>query len=237
MKAVLRESDADDVRWYFGRGQTCFESSYFGAQCEELARRAAVTKCCPGCSLQGAHPDSVGSGFGKDHDLCSRCNGRGFVSRRVPKHQDTKLTARPTQPEPAHDRNVESDEILMRFAHVSRILSRLPQQARRVLEAFYGDVGCYFAREHGSALFAVYLTTLAAEKLLSSGRNGNDPDYTRLGRLIRSNAIQPVEKEAALLKAAAKQSERLMQAAVAEWNDTVGSRKSTASSSQARSVA
>jgi hypothetical protein len=237
MKAAINESDSGDLRWFFGRGQTCFERSYFGAQCEALARLAAHTSCCPGCSLPGAHPDSVGSGFGKDHDLCRRCDGRGFVSRRVLKHQDTKLTARPTRPEPTCDREVAAEGDLVRYAHVSRVLSRLPQQVQRVLEAFYGDVGCYFAREHGSALLAVYLTTLTAEKLLARGRTGAEPDYVRLGRMIRSNSIQPVEQEAALLKAAGKQAERLMRAAVAEWNDVVDPKRPTESSSHARSVA
>ncbi len=110
------------------------------------------------------------------------------------------------------------EDTLVRFAHVSRALSRCSTQAQEALEAYYGDVGCYFQREFGDATIGAYLMSPASDKLLRGAPVGT-PHYVTLGRLIRENAIRKDPNTTRLLTSASEYARRLVARACDEWRE------------------
>lgn len=201
--------------WFFGLGQSAFEGSIFGAQLEQARSLRYRTERCKRCG---------GDGFTKSDGQCPKCLGMGRLAYKRRGNGRTP-TVYPTAEVKSSGGYSPDERILERYAQVSRTLDRatsLDDCARPVLWCYYGDLGARWARTKHGRIFALYVLTQPAKRLLEIGEQqtadlGIRPDE-RLGVEAGLQSTQPKTARAELLTRADLDARRLLVRACRAWN-------------------
>ena len=217
MAWMITGRDEALLTWFFGIGQVAFERSPTGAVLE----RAFL--------------------FSTARD--ERKDRRARVRKARPKRSRAKHSSEPWDPFPvtafptAEVRLSQGyepeDQLLRRYAHVSRLLKLVEQRdplAAQVLEHYYGDPGARWGRTPGhTRLFAVTHFTQAGRTLLhesaeQANRNASGPElelppHERMGVLAEVQRVQPKKRRRELLRESEIQAARLLSSACAVWRE------------------
>jgi hypothetical protein len=213
----LPTNDVADLCWHFGIGQTYFERSTFGMQMERQARFHYTSEPCPDCAVARPGRPMRRPGFDADDCPCERCDGRGVTVRQAAGHSRGSVTAQPMQRERTAVVMEVPDDVLFRYARLSRGVSRLSHRSAVVLEEAFGDVGSYFAAELGDRTLAVAMLTPAGIRLLRESQHDGAHEHVAFTRVIRHNRIQPSGPTTALISEAMSQAKELVKDACKEW--------------------
>lgn len=111
--------DEHELEWFFSKGQIAFERSTFGGLLERAELFSAAGRVPPAAELV----------YDDDGHVIGQCSG---------------ITARPTAELREQSGYVPDNETLVRYAHVSMLMTlveRESRQASQVLELLYGDLG------------------------------------------------------------------------------------------------
>jgi hypothetical protein len=204
-----------EILWYFSAGQSAFERSTFGAQLERLAAEGVA---------------SDGSRVPSGRDAAAKV--WAFHVRRVSVTEPITLdvetaaelrallpwddwdpgeTARPRPTQASEPVVMPSDVTLIRYARVSRTLSRLAASAGRALALWYGNRGGFWALRHLGRIMAVLPETRAGRRLLAGLPGAGDmrPDERIAAAFVRQQAW-PDTGIGLLLRVAERQALRAM---------------------------
>lgn len=175
------------------------------------------TRICATCKGGGFRKVAVRKS-GIVRYVCTDCSRRGFVEL-----------------DPVGQKSAENggeasytfdDGDLMRFARVSRWIMGLRPANARVLEAYYGHVGCNWGSTKWGRLFAVVPFTAGGHTMLSRVANPlalSDSKLLRnLCEQLGANAAQAKQANfAERIRDATIEAHKLYSAAAAEWNGVV----------------
>lgn len=200
-RAALTQHDAQELEWFFSRGQTAFERSNFGGMLEraELYSVAAQNQA----SLQ---------------DIC---DDDGNVIARV-RH----VTARPTAELREMAGYVPDNETLQRYAHISAMLKQVEHASpllAKVLELLFGDHGQRWApSEPFGRLGALFHVTAKGRQMLCEARKAphaiDISDTRRMEVLATVHSVQPNAERAQSFAYCLQQAKTLEERALALWN-------------------
>lgn len=252
---VARESDLD---WFWSDGQSIFESSSFGSVLERQAHfgqhAVPCEKCagtgftasdgtCRSCKGLGGKPTRLAAVARAQRGQlllssarCRTCRGRTGIMDCVLCHGEGAVTlapvgvrSRPYDETPSYSPN-END--LTRYAQVSRWLMRIPPEAVRVLESYYGLEGFRWGATKWGRLTAVVPHTDPGRAMLRKAANplGLGP-HVLLGNVIdQIDRLSDMEKRLAArarLALATREASRLYVWACDAWNGAVDASRST----------
>jgi hypothetical protein len=152
--------------------------------------------------------------------VCNACDRRGYVELNP-----AFLRAADQGGEPSY---TPDDGALMRFARVSRWIMGVRPGTARVLEAYYGHVGCNWGGTKWGRLFAVVPFTSGGHSMLSRVAN---PLALSDSKLLRNLCEQVGGNQAQSkqtnfperIREATAEAHTLYSAAVGEWNGVVPS--------------
>lgn len=225
--------DEAELQWYLTIGTSFFERSTFGAVLDAGVLYAFGTSPCPVCHGAGivdrrwygrdASGNKVLFPTGKS---CSKCDGRGALVGRLVQ-SDEPITARPTCHRDFGARQPPPDQVLVRYARVSRRLGKMPLGLRTAICAAYGDVG---EAQLGSGLrgrsWALAPLTKPGKELLAMARRArdvarsmthNEEPVALLTALAQIDAVKPNKIRRALLQQAAAEARELLLLAELSW--------------------
>lgn len=224
-----------------------FERSTFGAMIEQLQSAAYGTRPCTDCGGHGVldqpwkltkdTPKGVITLDIPTGKTCPRCNGSGHLAVRI--RGSGVVTARPTHSHETRAKEAPPDEILVRYARVSRrLLTMGPYLSAALMEA-YGDAG----EAHSGELlrgrhWAAAPLTQAGRRLLEWLREGKSKGQAKrktgskvkeinpwraleaLTDLAKLDASKPDKARSELLAQAASQAAELVKQAEKAWEDS-----------------
>lgn len=247
--------DQVDLTWYLSQGGAIFERSTIGAILEKLKNESCVTRKCKKCNGKGivkticrrtvthteidqtsGEPKEVTTvheyGLG---DWCQKCNGTGYKAVRLSAEESRQAYSGEWSSSKDRDgaRSAVEDEILVRYAHVSRMLSRMPLEYRLGIEAGYGDEGEAASNTKRGRVWACLPLTEAGEELLRDARerglliDGVTPwsQCEYLSALANLREKQRGAARTKLLELAINQATELLRKSEAVWDLTVGGLK------------
>ena len=199
ISSKMSRGDQGELQWFFGRGQVAFERSTMGGMLDR-ANTFNLTAI------------------------------REIYRERGERSPDphSPITARPTAEVRAPSGHVPDDNVLTRYAQVSRRLMAMEKEWRAgvvVLEAFYGDVGARWADTQERRLFSLYSLTRSGKRLLKADAEKYPTrvamaDHERLGVLSHLERMPGQSKLARrlLLRKCETQSLALLAEAGRLWN-------------------
>jgi hypothetical protein len=164
---------------------------------------------------------------------CSKCKGTGVEPVHLTPDEQRLIDSGEwsTTSDREGQRTAVPDQTLVRFAYVSRALSRMPETHRAVIVAAYGDEGEELSHGVLGRAWAVTPLTDAGAALLRHERDriDADPDIVApekpvqcLVSLSRLPKGKRQTERTKLLASAAKQAEKLLREAEAVWELIVG---------------
>ena len=184
--------EESELTWFLTQGISVFERSTFGAVLERLDMDAHVSRTCPICEAgivievtQKRHAKRLKwVAEAKIGDWCRRCNGTGVIPVRLSPEEQTMVDSDGWSMDSDHEgqRSAVPDAVLVRYAFVSRSLSRMPLRLKDALTLAYGDEGAELANTlHGrswacSPLTKAGVQLLAAERERRTRVNGIEPE-------------------------------------------------------------
>ena len=229
-----------ELTWYLSRGISIFERSTCGAILDKLELESCTSRECRICHGEGIVDEPFDCPDPKDRARtitvqlgawCRRCRGIGVE----PVHLSTDEQKLVESGEWATtdregSRSQVPDETLVRFAHVSRMLSALPLDTRTAIEAAYGDEGEELSHGLKGRHWALTPLTAAGKQLLAAERDRK----ATVGVTVPERPVQclvsladlpkdknhPERRE--LLAKASSQAEKMLQLAEATWDVVVG---------------
>ena len=218
-----------------------FEHSTFGYALDALEDGAIIGRTCWKCHGVGIldEPHTVTcfidhytrekrhlakpleSPTGKD---CDACEGTGNIKSRRSPPGDELVTARPSVKRQEKAKEAPPDQVLMRYAAVSRRLSRMRRELADALALAWGDSGEAVAESLGRSWAATPVTRsgralLAHLRETSHGKHDVEP-WRQLAALIeqrRLDAVKPLEQRTKLLAQMAVEATELLAAAEVEY--------------------
>jgi len=231
--------DQAELTWFLSTGGCYFERSPFGAVLDRLDNAAHVSRRCPICE-----DGIVTSNVKRWHSQrllwvrnapigawCNRCGGTGSIPQRLSCDEqklvdDGTMTVRS---DGDSQRAAVPDQVLVRYAHVSRTLSRMRPTLRNALMAAYGDEGEDLAATVHGRSWACSPLTPGGSRLLRLERDrrvrkkGVEPErpIRALTALARLNGHRKDPERAELLASAARDANALLRAAEAEWDRVI----------------
>jgi len=212
-----------------------FERSTMGAMIDQLNSRAYGGRPCEKCegvgvldepweltrNCHGEKIDPVQVPTGKE---CPVCRGVGYTPMRL-KHSAFALTCKPGHSSDRRAKEPPPDEVLCRYARVTRRLVAMGPRLSVALLAAFGDAGEANAADgcRGRSWAASPLTR-AGRRLVSQLREHSRADTIDAWRgveamtaIARDDAAHPIKARTELLAQAAKQAESLVTEAIAAW--------------------
>ena len=231
--------DQLELEWFLTKGISAFERSTAGAILERLEIDAYVSHICPVCDhgiIIEASKDRHGNRLHWVHsaaigDWCKRCNGTGVIPQRLSPDEQRMVDTGSWATSSDHEgqRSAVPDQVLVRYAYVSRTLSRMSIRLRDALTSAYGDEGSELASTVHGRSWACSPLTRAGTELLTAERErrtrvaGIEPErpiqaMTALANLSIGKANPDRVK---LLADAAGAAEKLLRAAEALWDQIV----------------
>jgi hypothetical protein len=191
-----------DLLWYFGPGQAVFERSTMGSMLERAEAFGSVTHAWP------MEPVLTAAGV---------CIG----------HRSA-ITARPTAETHEVSGYVPDDQVLTRYAHVSKIMllvERRSALAATVLALYFGEAGNRWAlgtTGHGRVGALYHLTEKGRALVAAASTEPNTiqiPAPQRLEVLAAVNKAKATEERSMALAKCCRQAEHLEREARAAWHD------------------
>ncbi len=210
---VSRESD---LEWFWSDGQSIFESSSFGSVLERQSHygqhAVPCVKCggsgfttndgtCRACGGLGGKPARLSaltrSRRGQlvlSTSRCPRCSGRTGIRSCVLCKGEGALTLAPvglrSSPYDEPPSYAPNENDLTRYAQVSRWLLKIPAEAVRVLESYYGIEGFRWGATKWGRLTAVLPHTPAGRSMLRKTTNplGLPP------RVLLANVVEQIDR-------------------------------------------
>lgn len=206
IRSLLAADDQEDLEWFFGKGQCCFERSTFGPQLERAELFSFGVRLCPTCDGRG-YRESMDASIRKaiaklerwqsdnaeriakgkaprlppayDDGTCPTCQGGRFVPRTKPLRAEKKpgpITARPMGFEIRPAPGEPRGDDLERYGLVSVRLRDLPEQTVAVLTGFFGWGANWKDDRKLGAIFGVEPLTPAGKTLLRRSRGRSHAD-------------------------------------------------------------
>lgn len=237
----------DDLTWYLTEGISYFERSTFGSMLDATVMRAFGTQTCEQCDGAGvldepwvmthvtvhrgdsrreyesALPAPVGIPTGKD---CPRCHGTGVREERLVPRDDKELTCRPKAEGHGVTKGAPPDEILTRYAFVSRRLGQMPACLSEALQVAYGDDGEASLFTLRGRSWAVTPLTVAGRRLTELHRaksHGNDNQFRAVAAMSEmADSKETTPETRKLLGEAIEQAAALTKRAEDYWNSLNG---------------
>lgn len=228
--------EESELTWFLTQGLSVFERSVFGAVLERLDMDAHVSRDCPICdsgivveATKIRNADRLAwVAKAKIGDWCSKCKGTGVLPVRLSPEEQTMVDSGDWDVKTDHEgqRSAVPDAVLVRYAFVSRTLSRMPLRLKDAITLAYGDEGAELANTlHGrswacSPLTKAGVQLLAAERERRTRVNGIEPErpiqaMTALANLALGKSNPERVK---LLADAARDAEQLLKDAVHCWD-------------------
>jgi hypothetical protein len=229
-----------DLQWYLSNGMSMFERSPIGAILDKLENAAHFSRKCRKCHGNGFTDEPYDVPDPRDPankkitlphgNWCPKCKGTGVEAVRMTALEQQEVESGEHTP---HDqegtRSAVPDEVLVRYASISRVLSRLSTKSRDAIIAAYGDNGEELARGTRGRSWALLPLTEQGEELirearaLGSSHEDWDPyrstDYLEL--LATAKRSERTPKQTELLSAGIAVAEIMLRVAECEWDDTV----------------
>lgn len=168
------------------------------------------TRHCGQCERREGEPLDA---WRQRRRACSWCLGSGVA----------RITAAPTIPARDAAGGINAaEQVLRKFARVSRRLDAVPAHHRRILELYYGPHGQSWADQPGGRLLALQEFTRAGRILLRRTRVADDEathstNAERIAAQMLLQRSQPKAWRATLLASAAEQASQLHREAVGSW--------------------
>lgn len=175
----------NDLVWFTSEGQGYFERSTFGGQLDACIFAAFGSKPCVPCGGSGildkpwvqysrVYLNSIGEEIKEKlpepiHHrtgmTCDRCNGQGYKQKRLVRRSlPGEMRLNPTRER--CQRAAPADEILLRYAFISRRLGMLPRNLAEAMLCAYGDEGEFMFKTTQDRRWAVaHLTEEGLEVL------------------------------------------------------------------------
>lgn len=240
--------DEKELTWFLTRGISAFERSTAGAILERCEMQAYVSCRCLKCNGLGFLPDEPWYKTETYHGnpinppqlipggkLCPRCNGNGNQPLRLSAEEQALCDSGDwinSSDDHAGQRSTVPDEVLCRYANVSRILNRMRLRNQQALVNGYGDEGEELAStRHGRAWACSPLTPSGAtllrqERERRTTAEGVEPErpIQCMTALANLNGHKLHPERAALLAQAVVESQKLLADAEAEWDSIVSAR-------------
>jgi hypothetical protein len=183
-------NDQSELTWFLTQGISVFERSTTGPILDKLEMDAYVSRICPICSHGVIVESSIRRNGGrlrwvrdsKVGDWCQRCNGVGVLPMRLsPEEQALADSGEWASSDREGQRSAVPDAVLVRYAFVSRALSRMPPTMRDALTLAYGDEGEEVSHTVLGRSWACTPLTAAGSALLTTERE----------RRVRAEGIEP----------------------------------------------
>jgi len=172
----------EDLTWYLSEGIAVFERSTIGAILDKLELESCTSRACRTCHgtafVNEPHkcPDpkdparTITVQFGA---WCPKCKGTGvepvFLSAEEQKLVDSGEWM--NEAERGGQRSAVPDQVLVRYAYISRLLSALCGEDRDAVELAYGDEGEELSHGVKGRVWAVLPLTRAGKELLAGERD------------------------------------------------------------------
>jgi hypothetical protein len=218
----MPRSDGAALSWHFSTGSAAFERSTMGPMLDH-ASLFAFGKVgpfrCRKCDY-GVIPDGR---------WCLRCQGTGFILTVIERRQRTDDEMPVNETMSGSGGYTPDDEVMARFAVVSRRLGLLPVRLRQALESYHGPHGDRCSDAQAWRLVALYPLTPAGQRLVKLAlevgddetreRYRTEPTYERAFRQVAAQKTNPKPQRGALIEAAEEQSTELYTEACDRWLD------------------
>jgi hypothetical protein len=242
--------DSDELTWFLTEGISVFERSSTGAILDKLEMDAFVSRSCRKCGGAGIIDEGhiqtekriLGSRdpyntYKLDNPVhhktgawCPKCKGTGAEPVRLSAEEQRLVDAGDwSSDDKEGKRSSVPDSTLIRYAHVSRTLSRMPSLLREALVMAYGDDGEGLSGTvHGRSWACSPLTIAGCELLLKERKRRTVDEEDAPERPIRcmialaklgANKAHP--ERAKLLGEAAAAAEELLRSAERSWTRIV----------------
>jgi hypothetical protein len=232
--------EQSELTWYLSKGISMFERSTIGAILDKLELESCTSRKCRKCDGQGIVDEPFTCPDPKDPartitvqlgKWCPKCKGTAVEPVFLtPEEQKMIDSGEWSSNDKEGTRSAVPDETLVRFAHVSRMLSLMPTEHREVIEAAYGDEGDELSHGLKGRAWAVTPLTKAGLELLRSERDRKQT----VGIVAPEKPVQclvsladlPKDKKhperSKLLADAASEAEKMLKEAEAVWDLVVG---------------
>lgn len=230
-----------ELTWYLSDGISIFERSTCGAILDKLELESCTSQPCKKCGGGGIVNEPFKCKDPKDPAReitillgawCSKCKGIGVEPVFLNKAEQELAHSGDWSENSDRDgaRGSVPDETLVRFAHVSRLLTAVPPDVRAVIELAYGDEGEELSHGLKGRHWAVMPLTEAGKELLSQERDRK----TTVGVVAPEKPVQCLvsladlpknekhPERTILLAQAVEQAEKLLKSAEAVWELVVG---------------
>jgi hypothetical protein len=230
-----------ELTWYITRGISCFERSTSGAILERCEMQAFVSFRCLKCNGLGLLPNVAWYMTETYHGepinpprlinggkTCPRCNGTGAQPMRLSPEEQKLVDSGDwaSSGDHAGQRSSVPDEVLCRYASVSRTLNRMRRVRKEALMMAFGDEGEELAStSHGRAWACSPLTASGAELLRQERERrvrveGIEPErpIQCMVALANLSGHKSHPERVKLLAQAAKEAISLLADSIAEWD-------------------
>ena len=217
--------DEADLSWFFCVGVSRFERSTFGDQIEKLSH---FSRDEHGSRIP--HPADKANEVWDHRQRRCRRTARALTQTLadelralIKPPEDPGLTARPTASANDHGERgyVPDHAALMRFAAVSRRLSRLTRSNRRALELYYGLEGTRWDRVAMGQIMILFAQTPSGKRLLDLyGQERDGSPVERIAAIWADHTSKKSPQCSGLLRNAEAQSYELLSAAKAAYGGT-----------------
>lgn len=234
--------EQQELCWYLSQGISLFERSTCGAILDKLELESCTSRDCRVCGGDGIVDQPFRCPDPKDPARtilvnlgawCPKCKGSGVEPVHLTPEEQRLIDSGEwsTTSDKEGQRSAVPDQTLVRFAYVSRSLSRMPERHRDVIVAAYGDEGEELSHGVMGRAWAVTPLTDAGATLLRQERDRKEADTDiaepeKPVQCLISLARLPKGKRQAertkLLAKAATQAEKLLREAEAVWELIVG---------------
>lgn len=188
--------DENDLLWYFGIGQTCFERSTFGGMLDRAAQFGSLKYRLPQEPVFGSQGQIIGN--------------------------RSSISARPTAEQREVSGYVPDDAALTRYAHVSATMMRVERRdtlAAAVIALLFGDAGQRWAATEQGRDGSLYRLTAKGKKLIAADKNPLQiTDEELIANICITNKKQPKAETTAALAVCARQASDLERRARAVWH-------------------
>jgi hypothetical protein len=230
-----------ELTWYLSEGITVFERSTCGSILDKLEIESCVSRSCRTCGGAGIVDEPFVCQDPKDRERtitvqlgawCPRCHGIGVEPVRLSEEEKKLVDSGEmvTSSDRGGARSAVPDEVLVRYAHVSRLLASLPTLTREDLVAAYGDEGDELSKGMKGRVWALLPMTEAGAELLRRERDRAPCDdqveperpvqcLVWLSGLAKGRRAKDTTK---LLAAALKEAGARLREAEATWEFRVG---------------
>lgn len=217
-----------DLVWFTSYGQSYFEKSTFGGQLDAVIFSAFGSRPCKPCGGIGIldkpwtqYTRTHRMSFGKDIEerldvpihhatgkVCEVCGGKGHRMVKLirkPGHNMMKVNVQRERCQ----RGAPDDEVLIRYAFVSRRLNRMPRELAETMLLAYSDEGELLEANNVGRIWAVAPITQDGRELLEAIRatqSDSDNHFRAAASILefkkevaKANPCERIQQEIVLL--------------------------------------